>query len=1138
MFRMSRLWSSCMNKVIAFVCACVLGACCAEAQATGVTTSLVAGGGSDASGNYSGLATGAKLAAPTQVVLDDRENLYILDKSSRSVRVVASGRGAIPSIPSVPQPIAGNIYTVISSGLTAPESLTVDHYGNVYVADRGDNTIKVLFVTGRLPNLPSNSIVGKLYTIAGVSGGSGTGAEGVPATSSELNAPMGVGVDPNGNIYIADTANHRVRVVYHSGTVPSIPSNAVPGNIYTFAGSTQSPCTAQLSAASACGDGNSASSARLNLPVSLVSDQNGNIYVSDDGDARVRVIASGSPIPGLQQPVAGNIYTVAGTGVPGAGANSILATRSAISSQIGQLSLDPLGQLYISDLGNNAIRKVDLTGTVSTVDGLAAPGKTSVLSGVAAMSMNTFYLSDVANGTVQSISTVQDENISSVRRPVQAASKIVTHADDSSSSSVPMIPGVPATQGYINTVAGYNALVGPGSTPATQALISSSGLAFDASGNLYISTGGQPSNSAEVLMLDAATDAVSVIAGGTYNNSPPDGSASINSWLSGASALAFDSKGDLFIASATDDVIDEIPAGSTNLLIYAGQFQNSGKSADGGTAANAKFNDPIGIALDASDNMYVVDQSNRIIRKITSDGSKVTTVAGTGDNCPTESACGDGGPATSAQMNTPTGVAVDTNGNIFIVDDDYGFGVRVVYNGGAAMACLLALENPSQFTLAGNATSCAGATPPVPTPMPIVGHIYLIAGAGGSDGSCYDSPPPCGDGGLATQAEFDAPPGGIAVDGAGNIFISDSNDIVVQRVDVQTGIITSVIGNQTTNSSYASGYYGDEGPATSALIASSESSYNINGLAIDTFGNLFYADAGNSAIRAVAEIAAPPLTPQTITFTLPSGTYTYGAQAITLGATSNSSAEPITYTLSGCTTCASLSGTSPNVTLTITGATPSGQEVTVTANQTGDTTHLAATPVSQSFTVSPATLSVAPKNVSVPFGTTATQALALLTYTPTGLVGSDTLTGTPAYTITDCSDNNPYSATTAVGTTCTITITGSGSLTASPSSDYTIQAGGTAMLTVTGGGSNTITFSTLTGPFTYGQAPIALSATATSGLPITYTSSNNSVAVVTGSSSLTFTGAGTVTITASQGATVNTARQRRSAKSSRWAAQP
>lgn len=208
-------------------------------------------------------------------------------------------------------------------------------------------------------------------------------------------------------------------------------------------------------------------------------------------------------------------------------------------------------------------------------------------------------------------------------------------------------------------------------------------------------------------------------------------------------------------------------------------------SGDGGPAASARLNAPGGVAVDAAGNLYIADTHNQRIRKVTTDGV-ITTVAGTG----VVGYSGDEGPATSAQLNTPNGLSIDAEGNLYIADT-YNNTIRKVATDGV---------------------------------------ITTVAGTGGFGYS--------GDGGQATSAQLKSP-NGVAVDAAGNLYITDSTNHRIRKV-TPDGIITTVAGTGVA------GYSGDEGPAISAQLSAPR------GVAIDVAGNLYIADINNQRIRKVA----------------------------------------------------------------------------------------------------------------------------------------------------------------------------------------------------------------------------------------------------------------------------------------------
>ncbi len=254
-----------------------------------------------------------------------------------------------------------------------------------------------------------------------------------------------------------------------------------------------------------------------------------------------------------------------------------------------------------------------------------------------------------------------------------------------------------------------------------------------------------------------------------------------------------------------------------------------GFSGDGDPATSASLRDPFGVALDGAGNLFIADRFNQRIRRVDAATGIITTVAGDG---PTGIGAGgfsgDGGPATSASLNSPFGVAVDGAGNLFIADT---------------------LNNRIRK-------------------VDTSGIITTVAGNGSFGFS--------GDGGPATSASLHEP-FGVALDGSGNLFIADRFNQRIRRVDAATGIITTVAGDGPTGIG-AGGFSGDGGPATSASL-----SFPF-GVALDGSGNLFIADFSNSRIRKVSFLNPPAVSLSIADLTFadrPVGT-TSTAQTVTL----------------------------------------------------------------------------------------------------------------------------------------------------------------------------------------------------------------------------------------------------------------
>lgn len=287
------------------------------------------------------------------------------------------------------------------------------------------------------------------------------------------------------------------------------------------------------------------------------------------------------------------------------------------------------------------------------------------------------------------------------------------------------------------------------------------------------------------------------------------------------------------------------PAFSQTITTVAGTGI-TGSGGDGGQATNAQLNYPSCIAFDWQGNMYTSDAGTggSRVRKIRPTGI-ITTYAGTGIS----GYSGDGGPATAAQLKQPTGLVVDGHGNLYIADyaDNRirrvdtggiistfaGTGSTGLYSGDGGPATLAELRNPSDLATdeAGNVYFSQPGSISVIRKINTAGIISTIAGNGTAGFS--------GDGGPATLAQFNIP-SGVAVDGAGNIYVCDNYNNRVRKIEY-TGIITTIGGSGTG----PGGYSGDGGPATLALLK------RPTGITIDGDGTIYFSDMGNTCIRKI-----------------------------------------------------------------------------------------------------------------------------------------------------------------------------------------------------------------------------------------------------------------------------------------------
>ena len=335
--------------------------------------------------------------------------------------------------------------------------------------------------------------------------------------------------------------------------------------------------------------------------------------------------------------------------------------------------------------------------------------------------------------------------------------------------------------GVINTVAGNGFVTysGDGGQATSAELDYPSSAAVDAAGNLYIAD----FYNNVVREVSFATGVITTVAGDGMSGYSGDGNQASSAELNEPIGVAVDASGDLFIADSGNNVIREVSEGVIS-TVAGGGSPGSGLG-DGGPATDAELADPTGVAVDTSGDLFIADSGDNVIREVS--GGIITTVAGGGRPV---SGLGDGGPATDAELADPTGVAVDGSGDLFIADN--GNNVIREVSGGI---------------------------------------INTIAG-GGNPASGI------GDGGPATQAKV-SNPGGVAVDSSGNVYIADTGNEVVR--EVSGSVINTIAGDGNI------GYSGDLGQATEA-----ELNYP-TGVAVDAAGNVYIADSNNNVIRQVVK---------------------------------------------------------------------------------------------------------------------------------------------------------------------------------------------------------------------------------------------------------------------------------------------
>ena len=398
------------------------------------------------------------------------------------------------------------------------------------------------------------------------------------------------------------------------------------------------------------------------------------------------------------------IYTVAGNGVGSFGGDGGPATIANIKSAYG-VAFDSVGNMYVADSGNNRVRKLDTNGTITTVAGNG--GTTFSGDGVIATNTSVWRPSGV---TVDAAGNLYVADYNNRIRKVD-------------------------TNGYISTVAGGG--TGGDGGPATSASLNNpTGIALDGVGNLYIADRGNN----RVRRVDTSGN-INAFAGTNSAGFAGDGGLATYAKLSSPTAVATDAAGNVFIADSVNNRVREVNV-SGIITTFAGT-NVSGFAGDGGAATNARLNNPTGVAVDISGDVFVLDASNNRIRMIDTNGS-ITTVAGSGN----PSYGGDGGAATNAGLFGPQGVALDVSGNLYIGDN--GNRVRKVLLYASLPAFTIshaAWANAGNYSVAvtgsaGSVTSSVASltvlSPPIITAQPmnqmaaIGGNSTFTVGVGGT----------------------------------------------------------------------------------------------------------------------------------------------------------------------------------------------------------------------------------------------------------------------------------------------------------------------------------------------------------------------------------------------------------------------
>jgi sugar lactone lactonase YvrE len=749
---------------------------------TGIINTII--GVSGTAGYVDGVAgTSANLSTPSAIAVDNTGDVYVADTKNNRIRKWTASTGIINTVAgSGSATYSGNGGAALAAGISGPVGVSVDTYGNIFISDTGDDLLRVLYEGGpvsAVPGLavaaaaftPSTPQVGSIYTIVGISGTNSSTGNGGVAITATVGGPNFGSLDSHNNLYLTDRTHDNIRRVIADTDIIS----TVAGN--STAGST--------------GDGGLATLAGIAMPNSTRQDLQGNVFIVDTTNDVIRVVD-----PQTQEiyTIAGQIGDVATFASDGDGG---LSTAGSLNGPL-DVSLSPSGQIAIADSGLHVVRGVTppATNFAATTVTSASSATSYTLGAVKADTFTSIAIQQAAAdftlvstgctvpalvtaGTTACVPAVEFTPTAPGLRTAQLVTK-----DSSGNQAILQLTGVgnaaavTVTPGIISTVAGTPGTAGStgdGSAATSATLNAPVGMALDSVGNLYAAGA---DNKVRVV---SSTGTITTFAGtgtagfsGDYGpasaaqfSNPtglavaPNGdiyiadtgnntvrmvgaessvvrSVTIPGILSAPKGLAFDTTGNLYIADTGNNVIREVSRYPNFYSVLAGTAGATGKTGDNGAATAALLNAPSGITLDSAGNIYIADTGNNEVRKIAIATGVITTVAGNG----TQGNSGDGNAATSATLNGPSQVAVDAAGDIYI--------------------------------------ACAGSSS-IRVVSAATGNISTVAGTGTAGTG--------GDGGLATSGSLKAPLS-LALDGKNNLYIADTGNDRIAEVPGNTTALT------------------------------------------------------------------------------------------------------------------------------------------------------------------------------------------------------------------------------------------------------------------------------------------------------------------------------------------------------------
>ena len=779
----------------------------------------LAGTGEEGGDGDGGPASGAEFDFPSSVAADAVGNIYVADTRNHRIRKIDAS-GVISTLAGTGEDgDRGDSGPATEAQLCLPAGVAADAAGNVYVADTWNHRIRKINASG------------VISTIAGT-GVRGFRGDGGQAAQARLAYPVAVAVDTEGNVYVADSRNHRVRKINASGVISTFAGTGVRG----FRG-----------------DGGQAAQARLAYPVAVAADAAGNVYIADSLNHRIRKVQ-----------VSGVISTIGGIGVRSDDGDGGPAADAGIAYPVS-VTADSAGNLYVvahtPETGNNRLRRIDTAGNVWAFAGVqsegyggdGSPAEEAQLAypmGVFADTAGNVYIADSRNARIRVVRpglqieiplgasgvsvalVVEDDGVLTLEgRPLPSGGEVttangLTYTMTQESEGTIVATFVPEVQRV--------------SLPGTEVSLTRGEDGAWRIGEDTVENGHRHLHEGKEYVLELAAAGwrlaeytIETVVGMTRVST--DGIPATSASIDIPSDVALDQAGNVYLAELRGHRVRKIDAaGAITAIAGTGEW---GYSGDGGPAVEARLNHPFAVAADSDGNVYVAEREGHRVRRVDPSGV-ITTFAGTGRR----GDGGDGGPAILAPIPRPLGLAVDSDGNVYVASDNKvrridGDGIITTFagtgnrgftgDGGLAIAAWLADPHGLAFDATGNLYVADWDSNRIRR-IDTAGTITTFAGTGELGSS--------GDGGPATKARLHHPLG-VSADSAGNVYVGEDGGGRVRRIDT-TGVITTFAGTGD------SGFGGDGGPATSARVISF-------GVAAGIDGSVYVAEPWNARVRRI-----------------------------------------------------------------------------------------------------------------------------------------------------------------------------------------------------------------------------------------------------------------------------------------------